>query len=58
MQFFSHRLFENKQVAKKAIAVVVKRKTVIDYWKELQKSKQPGSGKPGVNCSYDHLCAD
>lgn len=31
--------------------------TVIDYWKELPKSKQPGSGKRGANDSYDRLCA-
>ena len=36
---------------------VAKVKTVIDYWKELPKSKQPGSGKPGANVSYDRLCA-
>ena len=26
--------------------------------KELPKSKQPGSGKPGTNVSYDRLCAE
>ena len=29
--------------------------TVIDYWKELPKSKQPGSGKRGANDSLKLL---
>ena len=33
-------------------------KTVIDYRKELPKSKQPARGKPGTNVSYDRLCAE
>ena len=31
--------------------------TIIDYWKKLLRSKEPGSGKPVANVSYDHLCA-
>ena len=29
--------------------------TIIDYWKKLLRSKEPGSGKPVANVSYDHL---
>ena len=50
--FVSHRWIENKQVAKKTVWL-----TIIDYWKELPKSKQPSSGKPGAIVSYDCLCA-
>ena len=57
LQFVSHRRVKNEQVAKKAIAVWPKVKTITDYWKELLKNKQPDSGKPGSNVSYDRLCA-
>ena len=57
MQFVSHRWVENKQVPKKTTAVWPKIKTVIDYWKELLKSKKPSGRKPGANFSYDRLCA-
>ena len=29
---------------------------LVEYWKGLARSKQPGQGKPGNNTNYDHLC--
>ena len=57
MQLVSHRWIKNEQVAKKATAMWPKVNTVIHYWKELPKSKQPGSGTRGANDSYDRFCA-
>ena len=56
LQFCGHRWVENENVAKRAIDVWPKVVTVVDYWKGLVKSKQPGQGKPGQNTSYDQLC--
>ncbi|XP_047128992.1 uncharacterized protein LOC124809196 [Hydra vulgaris] len=46
---------ENQSVAKKAIEVCSKVVLVVDYWKSLPKSKQPGCGKSGQNTSFEHL---
>ena len=56
LQFCGHRWVENENVAKRARNVWPKVVTVVEYWKGLAKSKQPGQGKPGNNTSYDHLC--
>ena len=56
LQFCDHRWAENENIAKKARNVWPKVVTVVEYWKELAKSKQPRQGKPGNNTSYGHLC--
>ena len=56
LEVCGHRWVENENVAKRARNVWPKVVTVVEYWKGLAKSKQPGQGKPGNNTSYDHLC--
>ncbi|XP_047133532.1 uncharacterized protein LOC124811633 [Hydra vulgaris] len=53
--FCDTRWAENQSVAKKAIEVWSKVVLVVDYWKSLPKSKQPGCGKSGQNTSFKHL---
>ncbi|XP_047143255.1 uncharacterized protein LOC124817348 [Hydra vulgaris] len=53
--FCGTRWAENQSVAKKAIEVWSKVVLVVDYWKSLPKSKQPGCGKSGQNTSFEHL---
>ena len=48
---------ENQSVARKAREVWSKVVIVVEYWKSLPKSKQPGCGKPGQNTSFEHLNA-
>ena len=55
LKFSSHRWAENENVAKKAYNVLPKLLEVVDFWKSLPKSKQPGQGKAGANKSYDTL---
>ncbi|XP_065665582.1 uncharacterized protein LOC136087006 [Hydra vulgaris] len=55
--FCSTRWAENQSVAKKAIQVWSKVVLVVDYWKSLPKSKQPGYGTSGQNTSFEHLSA-
>ena len=45
LQFFGHRWVENENVAKRARNVWSKFAIVVEYWKGLAKSKQPGQGK-------------
>ena len=56
LQFCGHRWVENENVTKRARNVWPNVVTVVEYWKGLAKSKQPGQGKPGINTSYDHFC--
>ena len=56
LQFCGHRWVENENAVKRARNVWSKVVTVVEYWKGLAKSKQPGQGKPGNNTSYDQLC--
>ena len=51
------RWAENQSVAKKATEVWSKVVLVVDYWKSLPKSKQPGYGKSGQNASFEHWSA-
>ena len=53
--FCSHRWVENDVVANRALSIWSKMIEVLDYWKGLPKSKQPGRGRPGENKSYDFL---
>ena len=46
---------ENQSVARKAREVWSKVVIMVEYWKSLPKSKQPGCGKPGQNTSFEHL---
>ena len=55
LQFCSQRWIENARVAEKAENVWEKYLQIIDFWKTLPKSKQPGQGKPGTNKIYDTL---
>lgn len=55
LQFCSTRWIENERVAKRAQLVWPKVVEIVGFWKGLQKSKQPGQGKPGANKSYDTL---
>ena len=56
LQFCGHRWVENERVAKRGQEVWPKTIVIVDFWKTLSKSKQPGQGKPGQNTSYEHLC--
>ena len=49
LQFCSHRWIENARVAERAGNIWEKNLQIIDFWKTLLKSKQPGQGKPGTN---------
>ena len=55
LHFCSHRWVENNVVAKKPLSVWPKMIEVLDFWKGLPKSKQPGRGRPGENKSYEFL---
>ena len=55
LRFCSHRWVENDVVANRALSIWSKVIEVLDYWKGLPKSKQPGRGRPGENKSYDFL---
>ena len=55
--FYATRWAENHSVARKAREVWSKVVIVVEYWKSLPKSKQPGHGKPGQNTSFEHLRA-
>ena len=55
LKFCSHWWAENENVAKKAYNVLPKLLEVVDFWKSLPKSKQPGQGKAGASKSYDKL---
>ena len=55
LQFCSHRWIENARMAERAGNIWEKYLQIIDFWKNLPKSKQPGQGKPGTNKSYDTL---
>ena len=55
LQFCSHNWIENARVAERVENVLEKYLQIIDFWKTLSKSKQPGQGKPGANKSYDTL---
>ena len=54
LRFCSHRWVGNV-VAKKALSIWPKMIKVLDFWKGLPKSKQPGRGRPGENKSYEFL---
>ena len=45
--FCSLRWVENDVVAKKPLSIWPKMIEVLDFWKGLPKSKQPGRGRPG-----------
>ena len=55
LRFCSHRWVENDVVAKKSLSVCSKMIEVLDFWKRLPKSKQPGRGRPEDNKSYQLL---
>ena len=55
LKFCSHRWIENASVAKRAQSIWSKTVEVINFWKTLPKSKQPGRGKVGQITSYDFL---
>ena len=57
LQFCSHRWLENEQVIKRAREIFEKIKEIIDFWKQLPKSKQPGRGIPAANTIYEHPCS-
>ena len=50
LQFCSHRWIEDSRVAERAENILEICLQIIDFWKTLSKSKQPGRGK-----SYDTL---
>ena len=56
LQFCSHLWVENEQVVKEP-GKFLKFFEIIDFWKQLPKSKQPGRGVPGTNTSYGHICS-
>ena len=45
--FCATRWAENQSAARKAIEFWSKVVIVVEYWKSLPKSKQPGRGNPG-----------
>ena len=49
---------ENQSVGRNAREVCSKVVIVVEYWKSLPKSKEPGRGKPGQNTSFEHLCVN
>ena len=55
MMFCIKRLAENEFVLKKAREVWPKVVIVVEYWKPLSESKQPGRCKRGQNTSVEHL---
>ena len=55
LPFCTTRWTENAKVAKKAQEVWQKMLQLLDFWKGLPKSKQPGQGKQGGNKSYETL---
>ena len=55
LQFCSQRWIENARVAERAENVWEKYLQIIDFWKTLPRSKQPGQDKPGANKIYDTL---
>lgn len=55
LKFCAHRWIENAIVAKRAQTIWPKIVEVVNFWKGLPKSKQPGRGKPGQNTSFDYL---
>ena len=52
LQFSSFRWVENEQVPKRAREIFKTIKEIIDFWKQLRKSKQPGRGIPAVHTGY------
>ena len=52
LQFCSQCWVENEWVVKRAKEIFEKIKEIIDFWKQL-----PGTGIPGGNISYEHLCS-
>ena len=55
LKFCSHRWIENELVARRAQKIWPKYVEIIEFWRGLPKSKQPGKGKEGQNKSYDRL---
>ena len=56
LKFCGHCRVENENVAWRAREIWPKIIEIVEFWKSLPKSKQPGQGKPGQNTSYEHLC--
>ena len=55
LQFCSQRWIDNVRVTERAENVWEKYLQIIDFWKTLPRSKQPGQDKPGANKIYDTL---
>ena len=55
LKFCSHRLIENVNVAERTQIIWPKIVDVVNFWKDLPKSKQLGKEKPGQNTSFDCL---
>ena len=53
LKFCSHRWIENELVARRAQKIWPKYFEIIEFWRALPKSKQPGKVKEGQNKSYD-----
>ena len=51
-QCFSHCWVDNEQVPRTARKIFEKIEEIIDFWKQLLKSKQPGRGIPVANANY------
>ena len=54
LKFCSHRWIENELVARRAQKIWCKYVEIIEFWRGLPKSRQPGKGK-GQNKSFDRL---
>ena len=54
LKFCSHRWIENELVARRAQKIWSKYVEIIEFWRGLPKSRQPGKGK-GQNKSFDRL---
>ena len=54
LKFFSHRCIEIELVARRAQKIWSKYVEIIEFWRGLPKSRQPGKGK-GQNKSFDRL---
>ena len=55
LKFCFHRWIENELVARRAQKIWPKYVEIIEFWRGLSKSKQPGKGKEGQNKKYDRL---
>ena len=57
LKFCVHRWIENEVAAGRGQVVWPKLVEVVRYWQALQKSKQPGQGKPDGKTTYQRLAS-